>query len=184
MCSMAPLAVEPLTAEEHTLFSRPLCVHSPAHTPIWTLPSKSGSGNIQGDSRKFLGHFIHHFRSQISESSKQNCTKPINPNFATEMEFYHVCPSVCVCFFQTVDLDLVSESGAHFRSADICKTIDCVLGTHPFTDCNQSHFCCEYWLHSLYMTLFEWFWRCMCPKIAFKMSRGISDHLLGYYPES
>ncbi len=38
-------------------------------------------------------------------------TKRINPTFATESECNHIymCPSVCVCSFQTFDLDLISE---------------------------------------------------------------------------
>ena len=48
--------------------------------------------NIQRGGRKFLGHFIRHSRSQIlSETSKQGHTKRINPKFATESEFKHIC---------------------------------------------------------------------------------------------
>ena len=52
--------------------------------------------NIPGDGRKFLGHFIHHFGSQISESSAQSQrvirirSESITPKFATESEFYHI----------------------------------------------------------------------------------------------
>ena len=70
--------------------------------------------NIQGDGRKFLGHFKRHFMSQIpSESSKQGHIKRIKPNFAAKIEFYHICVfqcfHVCVCAPFTFDLDLVSE---------------------------------------------------------------------------
>ena len=29
------------------------------------------------------------------------------------------------------------------------KTIDCVLKISPFTDCNKTHFCCKFVIHSL-----------------------------------
>ena len=68
---------------------------------------------VASNGRKFLGHFIRHFRSQISsESSEQGHTKRINPNSTSETRFYHICIlkfSVRVCSFQTFDLDLVSE---------------------------------------------------------------------------
>ena len=38
------------------------------------------------------------------------------------------------------------------------------------TDCNQTHFCCKCWLHSLDMTLFEWCWWYLWPRMVFKMS--------------
>ena len=48
--------------------------------------------NIQVDGRQFLGYFIRQFRSHISpESSKHGHTKRINPKFATESKFYHIC---------------------------------------------------------------------------------------------
>ena len=41
----------------------------------------------------------------------------------------------------------------------------------PFTDCNKTHICCKFWLHSLDMKLFEWFewychpkWHIKCPR--------------------
>ena len=55
----------------------------------------------------------------------------------------------------------------------------------PFrlTDCNQTHFYCQFWLHSLDKNLFCDFnvqILILWPKMAFKkMSRGISDRLLG-----
>ena len=47
----------------------------------------------------------------ISESSQQGHTKQINPKFATESEFYHICVLKCVSCssVETFDLDLVSE---------------------------------------------------------------------------
>ena len=70
--------------------------------------------NIQGDGRKFLGHFKRHFMSQIpSESFEQGHIKRINPKFAPKIEFYHICVFHCfhvyVCAPFTFDLDLVSE---------------------------------------------------------------------------
>ena len=38
----------------------------------------------------------------------------------------------------------------------------------PFTDCNKTHICCKFWLHSLDMKLFEWY---LSPKMAYKMSQ-------------
>ena len=43
-------------------------------------------------------------------------------------------------------------------SANVGKTIDRIMRSHPFTDSDQSHFCCKFWLHSLNRTQFEWFW--------------------------
>ena len=40
-----------------------------------------------------------------------------------------------------------------FLSADVGKTIDLVA----FTDCNQTNFRCQLWLHSLYIWWFWWF---------------------------
>jgi len=67
---------------------------------ISSVPLK---GNVQRSGRKFLGHFIRHFRSQISESSKQGQIKRVNPKCVKKEEkFYHIilCLSVDVCTFQ------------------------------------------------------------------------------------
>ena len=43
-------------------------------------------------------------------------------------------------------------------------------GNSPFTDCNKTHSCCKFWLHSLDMKPFEWCEWYLWPKMAFKMS--------------
>ena len=81
------------------------------------------------------------------------------------------------CVFQyayaplTFDLDPVSGwHRAGYLSADVGKTIDCVL-TSPFTDSNKTHLCCKFWLLSLDMKPFDWFERYLRPKMVFKMSQ-------------
>ena len=46
---------------------------------------------------------------------------------------------------------------------------------------NQSHFCCECLLHWLDMTLSEWFWWYLWPKMAFKMSQEFPTVFLDMY---
>ena len=66
-------------------------------------------GNIEGGSRKFLGHFKRHFGSQKSESPNR-VIKRIKPKFATS-EFDNVCVLQYAYAYAplTFDLDLVSE---------------------------------------------------------------------------
>ena len=47
------------------------------------------------------------------------------------------------------------------------QSADRVLRAQPFTD-GTSHFCCKCWLHSLGVTLFEWFWWYLWHRIKFK----------------
>ena len=57
---------------------------------------------VASNGRKFLGHFICHFRSQISsDSSKQGHMKRINPKFTTETRFLsYLYPQVeCASMF-------------------------------------------------------------------------------------
>ena len=67
-------------------------------------------GNIQGESRKLLEHFIY---------------KRLKPKFATEseFEFHHIC--VFLYAHALLTFDLVSKSGrARFFSADVGNTVD------------------------------------------------------------
>ena len=41
----------------------------------------------------------------------------------------------------------------------------------PFTECNKTHFCCKFWIHSLDMKLFYWFKWYKWLKMAFKISQ-------------
>ena len=41
----------------------------------------------------------------------------------------------------------------------------------PFTDCNETHFFCKFWIQSLDMQPFYWFKWYKCLKMAFKMSQ-------------
>ena len=50
----------------------------------------------------------------------------------------------------------------------------------PFTDCNQTQFCCQFWLYLLDMSPFLLILIILRPKMVFKMSWGMSYHLLGY----
>ena len=62
--------------------------------------SRRPRGNIQGGTRKFLGHFQCYSGSQISSESSRE-------KFVTEKWVWsRTCLSVCVC---AIDLDLVSE---------------------------------------------------------------------------
>ena len=113
---------------------------------LWVMYCLLLDNNIQGGSQKFLGHFKCHFRSEIisSESSKQGHTKQINPQFAAESEFDHICVLQCAYIYMLLS-DIWSRSSfcwsnhARFLSADVSKTIDCVLRTHPYR-LNQSQF--------------------------------------------
>ena len=49
-----------------------------------------------------------------------------------------------------------SNTRAGFLSADVGKTIDCVLKSHLLY-CNKTHFCCKFWIHSLDVKPFYWF---------------------------
>ena len=86
-------------------------------------------------------------------------------------EFYHICLSVCLCA-----IDVWSWSS--FRVTP-CRLLQCWCRQNnwscteisPFTDCNKTHFCCEYLIHSLDMTPFYWFKWYKWLKMAFKMSQ-------------
>ena len=72
----------------------------------------------------------------------------------------HVSFTVSVCVYGT---DVWSRSSFRvttftFLSADVSKTIDLVAYWRlTFTDCNPTHFCCQFQLHSLYSWWFWWF---------------------------
>ena len=124
-----------------------------------------------GGGRKFLGHYKRHIGSQIiiiiiqTQSYDRKKT-----NFFFFFFFFfnktsvlsHLCLSVCAIDVWSV---LVSEQRrARFLGAYVGKTI----AKQPFSDCNQTHFSCKFWLHSLDMNLadsFLYLW----PKMASKM---------------
>ena len=110
-------------------------------------------------------------------------TKRINPKFATEGECNHIYVSFSMHmllsdiwsrsnFWVTVHVSWVLKSAK--RSI--------VYQGLTYLQTNQSHFCYKCWLHSLDMTLFEWFWRYLWPKTTFKMSQKFSTVSFGYYP--
>ena len=56
-----------------------------------------------------------------------------------------------------------------FLRADVAKTIDHVAYWRlTFTDCNQTHFCCQFWLHSLYSWWLWWFFSAVSMGFSFK----------------
>ena len=87
-------------------------------------------------------------------------------------EFYHICLSVYLCA-----IDVWSRSS--FRVTP-CRLPQCWCRQNnwscteisPFTDCNKTHFCCKFWIHSLDMKLFYRFKWCKWPKMAFKCPRN------------
>ena len=63
----------------------------------------------------------------------------------------HLFLSVCVCATDNWSRSSFQVTTFTFLSADVGKTIDLVAYWRlAFTDCNQTHFCCQFWLHSLY----------------------------------
>ena len=83
--------------------------------------------------------------------------------------WYDLLPQIS-CSFQTYALDLVFEWPCTLPEC-WCEQNNRVLRTHSFTDCNQTHFCCKCWRHSLDMTLFHWFRWYLWPRMGFKMSQ-------------
>ena len=79
--------------------------------------------------------------------------------------------SVCLCA-----IDIWSRSS--FRVTP-CRLPQCWCRLNnwscteisPFTDCNKTHFCCKFWIHSLDMKPFYWFRWYEWLKMAFKMSQ-------------
>ena len=127
--------------------------------------------NIQVDGRQFLGYFIRQFRSHISpESSKHGHTKRINPKFATESKFYHICVLQSAyapfrhwsrsSFWLTMHASWVLTSA---KQSIVHRGL-----THLQTVIKVTFIAM---LASLDMTQFEWFWWYLWPKIAFKMSQ-------------
>jgi len=85
-------------------------------------------------------------------------------------EFYHICLSVCLCA-----IDVWSRSS--FRVTQ-CWLPQCwclqnnwsCTEISPFTDCNKTHFCCKFVIHSLDMKPFYWFQWYKWLKMDCKMS--------------
>ena len=99
-------------------------------------------------------------RSQISsEPFKQGHTKRINPKFATESEFNHICvlQYTYVTFAEIWSNNFCGAVAVHTSRMLMSekRSIVSVLRTHPFTDW-ISHFCCKCWLHSL-----DLIWPCL-----------------------
>ena len=70
----------------------------------------------------------------------------------------HLFLSVCVCAIYVWSRSSFQVRRFTFLSADVDKTIDLVAYWRlTFTDCNKTHFCCQFWLHSLYSWWFGWF---------------------------
>ena len=68
----------------------------------------------------------------------------------------HLFLSVCVCATDVWSRSSFWVRTFTFLRADVGKTINHVAYWWlTFTDCNQTHFCCQFWLHSLYSW---WLW--------------------------
>ena len=104
-------------------------------------------GNVQGDGRKFLGHFQRHFRSLIPESLKQGHlyrTKPITASKASLNTVYkQASPRYTIdCFADistqevctvTWKLDLDQTSKEHVQAhVEIQKSLGLSLDTTLF----------------------------------------------------
>ena len=87
-------------------------------------------------------------------------------------EFYHISLSVCVCA-----TDVWSRSS--FRVTPCQQNNWPWTDNSPFTDCNKTHFCCKFFIHSLDMKPFYWFKWYKWLKMAFKMSQEFpTDRIL------
>ena len=94
-------------------------------------------------------------------------------------EFHHICLSVCLCA-----IDVWSRSSFRVTS---CRFPQCWCRQNnwscteisPFTDCNETHFFCKFWIQSLDMQPFYWFKWYKWLKMAFKMSQELpTDRIL------
>ena len=72
----------------------------------------------------------------------------------------HFFLSVCVCATNVWSRSSFWLTLFMFLSAGVSETIDHVAYWGlTITDCNQTHFCCQFWLHTLYSWWFWWFSR-------------------------
>ena len=124
------------------------------------------NGSIQRGGRKFLGHFIRHNLWQITNIIRIVQTGTYEANK----------PKICN---RKLLSDISSRSNfwlsnrARFLGADVGKTINCTEDS-PIYRLNQS--LSLQMLASFarsYMTLFEWFWWYLWPKMAYKMPQAL-----------
>ena len=162
-------------------------------TVTWRRRNKLINGNIQWGGRKFLGHFIRHNRSQnnivriihklwqrsqiSSKSSKQGHTKRINPKFATESEFNHICVLRRIRMFLS---DIWSRSNfcggvtVHASRVPMSAKQSIVYSPIYTLIYRLNQWLLLQMLASFarsYLTLFEWLWWYLWLKMAFKMSQ-------------
>ena len=68
--------------------------------------------------------------------------------------------NICVDDMLLKGRSYINQSKSVLLSADVGKTSDLVAYWRlTFTDCNQTQFCCQFWLHSLYSWWLWWFYQ-------------------------
>ena len=132
---------------------------------------------IQGrDARKFLGHFKCHFEPQISpQSLKQGQIR--SSEWSQHLQQKSLIQSVNEGVNGWVHDRLFCRhrhSGSvHGYSAAEIRSRSNVWKEHTYTakdtDMIKLTFCCKFWVYSLRMTLFGWFWWYSWHKMAYKM---------------
>ena len=115
-------------------------------------------GNIQGDGRKFLGHFIRHFGPQISsESLRQGHIR--SSEWSQHLQQKWLIQSVNGWVDQL--LYWHQHSGSVHGYSEI-RSRSNVWKEHTHTEGHiymiKLTFCCKFWVYSLRMTLFGRFW--------------------------
>ena len=103
-------------------------------------------------------------------------------------EFYHFFQHVPMCTHhwqpQRFDLDLVFSYTNNVQVLQFwCgKNNWLCTDNSPFTDCNQTQFCCQFWLDMSLFYWFEWYWgpkwHLKCPEECPTTSLDITHFLL------
>ena len=96
---------------------------------------------------------------------KENRAKLFNKKWvlSTDIEYYsifvilsHLRLSVCVRITDWRLIQILFQS-KDIHAFSVLMSAKQSIVYSPLTDCNQSHFWCKFWLHSLDMNLFGWF---------------------------
>ena len=115
--------------------------------------------------RKFLGHFIRHFGPQISPKSFKQGHISSSDWFSLWMGESSVHDRLFCRHQHSGSVHGYSETRSRSN----------VWKEHTHTEWHKydkTHtFCCKFWVYSLRMALFGWFWWYLWPKMAYKMSQ-------------
>ena len=93
-------------------------------------------------------------------------------------EFYHICLSVCLCTTDVWSRSSFQETPCRLPQCWCQQNNWLCTEISPFTDSNQTHFCCKFWIDSLDMKPFYWFKWYKWLKMAFKMSQEFPTNSL------